>query len=135
MRLTMVLCDAVEQVNGKLYILGGGWTHVATTGASVSMGLGVIIAVPWTDANRRHPISVALMDDDGHPVTMGDQEVRNEGQFEIGRPPGTKPGSDLNAVMAFQFGGLVLEPGGYVWELRVGDNIERTPFWAVGGNG
>ena len=103
------------------------------------MALAVVVAVPWGDANRRHALSVALKDEDGQAITQpgpeGSAEVRNDGQFEIGRPPGIKAGSDLNAVMVFKFAGLVLEPGGYVWELTVGDATEKTPFWIVGGEG
>jgi hypothetical protein len=28
MKLTMLLADAAEAVNGKLYILGGGWSII-----------------------------------------------------------------------------------------------------------
>ena len=66
-----------------------------------------------------------LKDEDGQEIVVdGIGAVRNEGQFEIGRPPGIKAGSDLNAVMVFKFGGLLLVPGGYVWELQVGTTME-----------
>jgi hypothetical protein len=133
MRLSVVLCDAAQVADGKLYILGGGWTH-AVINEPVSMALAVVAVVPWGDANRRHAVSVALRDEDGGLAEVAGQSVKTDGQFEIGRPPGIKPGSDLNATMVFKFGGLVLEPGGYVWELQLGDTTERTPFWIVGGN-
>jgi hypothetical protein len=133
MRFSVVLCDAAQVADGKLYILGGGWTH-AVVSEPLSVALAVVAVVPWGDANRRHAVSVALRDEDGELVELVGQPVKTDGQFEIGRPPGIKPGSDLNATMVFKFGGLVLEPGGYVWELQVGDTTERTPFWIVGGN-
>jgi hypothetical protein len=137
MRLSVVLCDAAQAAEGKLYVLGGGWTH-AVGGQPMSCALAVVAAVPWGDANRQHHFAVSLKDLDGNPITqqtpMGEQEVGNEGQFEVGRPAGIKAGSDLNAVLVFKFAGLQLEPGGYVWELTVGDVTERTPFWVVGGN-
>jgi hypothetical protein len=133
MRLSVVLCDAAQAADGKLYILGGGWTHAAAT-EPLSMALAIVAAVPWGDANRRHPVSVTLADEDGAEVYLDDRPVKTEGQFEIGRPPGLKPGSDLNATMVFKFAGMVLAPGGYVWELQVGDTTQRTPFWIVGGD-
>jgi hypothetical protein len=134
MRLTVVLCDAAQTVDGKVYILGGGWTHVVAS-QPLSLALAVVVAVPWGDANRRHPVSVALTDEDGHEISLPSGEiVKSEGKFEVGRPPGIKAGSDLNATMVFKFAGLHLDPGGYVWELRVGHATERTPFWVVGGN-
>jgi hypothetical protein len=136
MRITLVLCDAAQTVEGKLYILGGGWTHVLAS-PQLSLALAVVVAVPCEDANRRHPVSVSLKTEDAVDVVGVDAEgisqpIRSEGQFEIGRPPGIKAGSDLNATMVFKFGGLALEPGGYVWEFKVGATIERAPFWVVG---
>jgi len=120
MRLTVVLCDSARVAEGKLYVLGGGWTHVVAQ-SPLELALAVVIAVPWGDANRRHPLTVALKDEDGQSI-------------EVGRPPGIKPGIDLNAVMVFRFGGLLLAPGGYVWELTVGDTTEKAPFWVIGGH-
>jgi hypothetical protein len=133
MRLSVVLCDAAQVADGKLYILGGGWTHAVIT-EPLSIALAVVVAVPWGDANRRHPVSVTLRNEDNEVVELEGKPVNTEGQFEIGRPPGLKPGSDLNATMVFKFGGMLLEPGGYVWELQVGDTTEKTPFWILGGN-
>jgi hypothetical protein len=137
MRLTVILCDSARVAEGKLYILGGGWTHVVAD-QPIEMSLGVVIAVPWGDANRRHPLGIVLKDEDGHFVDAetpdGQQPIRQESQFDIGRPPGIKAGSDLNAVLVFRFGALQLAPGGYVWELTVGEAIEKVPFWVVGGN-
>jgi len=137
MRLTVVLCDSARVAEGKLYVLGGGWTHVVAQ-SPLELALAVVIAVPWGDANRRHPLTVALKDEDGQSIevetTSGQQQLRQETQFEVGRPPGIKPGIDLNAVMVFRFGGLLLAPGGYVWELTVGDTTEKAPFWVIGGH-
>jgi hypothetical protein len=128
----MLLCDAAQQVGGKLYVLGGGWTH-AITREPINMALGVVIAVPWTRTNERLDIHVELLTDDGAPVNFGGQHVATGGQIEVGRPAGVKAGSDLNAALAFQFNGLPLTPGGYVWQLRVGEDVEaRTPFWIRG---
>jgi hypothetical protein len=130
--VTMILCDAADEVGGKLYILGGGWTHLLTPNTPVSMALGVVVAVPWTRTNERHPLTVRLLDEDGTLIeTAEGQQVQTGGQMEVGRPPGVKPGSAINAVMAFKFNGLALDARGYVWELRVADVEARTPFWVV----
>ena len=129
----MILCDWAEAVSGKLYSQGGGWTHVLSPpGNPLNMALGLIVAVPWTDANKRFPIEASLRTEDGDQVTVGSQEVKATGQIEVGRPAGVKPGSDLNAVLAFNFHGLPLDPGGYVWQLTIGGNPSaRTPFWVI----
>jgi hypothetical protein len=130
----MLLCDAAETVGGKLYVLGGGWTHLLTPGQPVNMALAVVVAVPWTETNKRHPLEVRLLTDDGETVSVNDVPVQAGGQIEVGRPIGIKPGSDLNAVLAFGFNGVVLEPGGYVWQLSISGVPEaRTPFWVLAG--
>jgi hypothetical protein len=127
----MLLCDAAEEVGGKLYVMGGGWTHLLTPNQPMNMALGVVVAVPWDRTNERHDLTVGLVDEDGEPVQIGGQVVRTGGQMAVGRPLGVKPGSAINAVMAFKFNGVVLDVGGYVWELRVGKTQVRTPFWFV----
>jgi hypothetical protein len=125
----MLLCDAAHQVGGKLYILGGGWTHAVTKGP-LNMALGIVIAVPWERTNERLPIQAELLTDDGVPVNLGGLYVKADGQIEVGRPPGVKAGSEINAVLALPFTGIALAPGGYVWQLSVLEIVEaRTPFW------
>lgn len=130
----MILCDWAEAVNGKLYSQGGGWTHLLLGGnnPAADMAVGLVVAVPWDETNKRHPLELRLMTDDGEQVMVGDQEVMGAGNIEVGRPAGIKPGSDLNAVVAFKFQGVPLEPGGYVWQLTIDDEPRgRTPFWVV----
>jgi hypothetical protein len=56
------------------------------------------------------------------------------GQMEVGRPPGIKPGSDLNAPVAFAFNGVNLPVGGYRWELWIDDKQKAiAPFRALAG--
>jgi hypothetical protein len=52
--------------------------------------------------------------------------------LEVGRPPGIKAGSEINAAFVANFEGLVLPPGGYVWDLSLaGESLARNPFWVV----
>jgi hypothetical protein len=83
------------------------------------MALAILVIVPWDQANQQFTIEAQLMTEDGEPVAMEDQTVMNGGQLEVGRPPGIKPGSGLNTPFVLKFNGLVLEPGGYRWELRI----------------
>jgi hypothetical protein len=127
----MLLCDTAESVNGKLYVMGGGWTHLLAPNQPITMALGVVIAVPWDRTNEHHELTVELVDEDGSLVMVDDQPVKTGGHVAVGRPLGVKPGSAMNAVMAFKFNGLNLDVGGYVWQLRVADTEARTPFWVV----
>lgn len=129
MKATMLLCDHAQVANEKLYVLGGGWTQVAFPDTPIPMALAVLIEVPWTSANEPHELQVELVDQDGDLVTFQDTPVKVVGQFEVGRPTGIKPGTDLTQQLVFKFDGIALPMGGYVFEFSVdGKPLARTPF-------
>lgn len=129
MDVTMILCDSVQVAEGKLYILGGGWSHNFSPNSPTPMALGVIIAVPWNRANEKHVIEATLVTADGQPVEIEDRQVMAGGELEVGRPPGIRPGSQLNTAIPFDFSGIALDIGDYVWELSINGNTEaRAPF-------
>jgi hypothetical protein len=128
----MLLCDAAQQVGGKLYVLGGGWTHLIARAPTMSMALAVVVAVPWDRTNERFDLETALLTEDGQPVDMNGMVLSATTTLEVGRAPGTKPGSEINTAFVVNFEGLALRPGGYVWELSLGEqSLARNPFWVV----
>ena len=52
MKVTMLLCDSAQVADGKLYILGGGWSFVGPDPAP--MALAIKVDVPWTEGNVAH---------------------------------------------------------------------------------
>jgi len=122
MKVTMLLADAAQAVGGKLYVLGGGWS---VTGPEPSpMAIALKLEVPWDLANMRHAWQLELLDADGHAALLadreGDQTIMLAGEFEVGRPPGLKPGTPLDLALALNIGPLPLFPGGrYVWRLSI----------------
>lgn len=141
MRVTMMLADAAQEANGKLYILGGGWS---VTGPKLPpMAIALKVDVPWTEANRQHEWELVLTDADGRPATVGEEpgarEVRLSGKFEVGRPPGLAAGSDIDLAMAVNVGSLPLQPGRrYAWQLWIdGESSDdwRRPFSVRSGKG
>jgi hypothetical protein len=130
---TMLLCDAAEEANGKLYLLGAGWTHVLTPNRPINMALAIVLHVPWEQANQPHQLEVSLLNEDGQPVPLGENIVKAEGVVQVKQSAGTKPGSELNAASALGFSGISLPTGAYVWQLQVnGEAVARTPFWVHG---
>jgi hypothetical protein len=122
MKVTMLLADAAEAVNGKLYILGGGWSVAGPE--AVQSAIALKIEVPWDQANRRHSIVLSLQNADGHPVVLptpdGERPVEIRGDFEVGRPAGLTPGTPLDAAVAINLGRIPLPPGQrYVWRLTI----------------
>ncbi len=134
----MMLCDHAEEVAGKLYILGGGWSIYR--GSPVTMGLAVKISVPWDAANTPHDFAARLVTEDGRPPVLPKPEggaapspIEVQGRFETGRPPGLPPGSDLDAPFAVNMAGLALPAGRYEWQVLVdGSLVDRVSFSVTG---
>jgi hypothetical protein len=118
-------------VEGKLYVLGGGWS--VTGPQPTPMAIALKIDVPWDQANARHVWRIQLVDADGQPVEVEEAgAVRIEQEFELGRPAGVKPGTSLDFVLAINIPPLPLETGKqYAWTLTIdGESDEdwRLPF-------
>ena len=129
----MLLADSAQAVNGKLYVLGGGWS---TSGPQPSpSALAVKIDVPWDEANREHVVRIELLDSDGRAVpspTPPNEPLVIEATLEVGRPPGMTPGTPLDAPLALNLMPLPLKPGRYEWRCTVlGPNVSTTCAFTV----
>lgn len=118
LKATMLLCDSAQSIGGKLFILGGGWSLLRKTGNLMTMALAVKLSIPWSRANVLHDLEARLVTDAGDDVLQDGQPVRAEGAIEVGRPPGLREGTPLDAAFVLTFQNLSLDAGGYVWELR-----------------
>jgi Family of unknown function (DUF6941) len=124
-----MLCDYAEAVNGKLYVMGGGWNVAFAAGQPMNAALAILVIVPWDRTNQKHELHVELVDEDGNLVEVQGQEVRFTGEFELGRPPGIKPGTSLNAPFAWNLQGLQLQQGSYEWKLWIdAEPVESRAF-------
>ena len=130
----MLLADSAQEVGGKLYILGGGWS--ITGPEPVPMAIALKLEVPWDRTNVQHSLLLELLDEDGDPFMVdGPDEdqvpLQVTGQFEAGRPPGIKPGTPIDSALAVNFGPLLLEPGRrYQWRLSIDDETDED--WTLG---
>ena len=129
MKATLLLADYAAVSDGKLTIVGGGWSQTGPEPAS--FGIALLIQVPWDQANTVHAFSVELLDADGAPVVVddenGEQAVAFGGEFEVGRPPGIKPGTPLDFPVAVNSTPLPLEHGRYEWRLTI-DGASRADW-------
>jgi hypothetical protein len=129
-----MLADAAQEVGGKLYILGGGWS--ITGPGPVPMAIALKLEVPWDRTNEPHSLLIELLDEDGEPVLVDGPEeekvpLQVTGQFEAGRPPGIKPGTPIDSALAVNFGPLALEPGRrYQWRLSIDGDTDED--WTLG---
>jgi hypothetical protein len=126
----MLLCDSAQVADGKLFVLGGGWS--VTGPGPIVCGIAIKIDVPWDLANTKIPLRLSLLTEDGnvisHPTPLGDQVVQIQAEFEVGRPAGVKPGTPIDVPLAFNLGPFDLEPGArFQWVLSV--NGEENADW------
>jgi hypothetical protein len=122
MKVTLMLADSAQVADGKLYILGGGWS---ITGPPAPSALALLVEVPWDQTNRRLEWSLELVDSDGYPVLApdgegGEQPILMGGEFEVGRPPGTPHGAPISLPLAINLGPLPLTAGTrYEWRFTL----------------
>src|SRR4051794_4637172 len=123
MKATLILADHARVAEGKLDILGAGWTLAGPD--PVTMGLGVLIEVPWDQTNRRHAMVVRLLGEDGqlYPLPTPDgqsQGIEAHTEFEVGRPPGIAAGTAQPFALALNLAQVPLAPGRrYEWRLEI----------------
>ncbi len=128
----LLLCDHVAVAEGKLYINGAGWS-MTRANTAVPMGLAIFVRIGWDQTNIRHQVTLQLMTEDGHPaLNQEGKPWRAEGTVEVGRPPGIRHGTPIEAPMALNFPAVPLLPARYRWELLVnGDLVSSAEFDAT----
>jgi len=106
----LILADAAQVAEGKLYLLGGGWDRMAvnTLPAVQTVGIAVGVVVPWNETNTPHTLRLMIDDEDGATIL---QPV--EVSLEIGRPAGLSAGSDQRVTVAFNAHIPLAKLGGY----------------------
>lgn len=121
MRVTMLLCDFAQAAEGKLYVMGGGWSIRAEM---APMALAIKIDVPWSETNRPHQWNLTLVDADGAPVMVegpeGARPIQISDGFEVGRPAGLPEGTAIDVPIAINVAPIPLPPNKrYVWRLEI----------------
>lgn len=94
----LILADAAQVAEGKLYLMGGGWDRIAvnTLPAMQMVGIAVGIVIPWTETNMPRTLTLAIDDADGAAV-LPPVQVR----VEVGRPSGLPAGAEQRVMVAF----------------------------------
>jgi hypothetical protein len=122
---TVLLCDAAESVNGKLYILGAGWSQTLADHPT-NMALAIKLLIPWSRANESFTVRASLIDEDSEEaVEVGPGRIMGEASVEVGRRPGLPRGMPLDAAFVFPFPEVRLPQGGYVWIVEI-NNKEKA---------
>ena len=128
MNVIAFLADAAQEVGGKLYILGGGWTFIGPDPSPSALVL--MIHVDWHEANQKLALRAELQDEDGNLARVGQGNLVAEGVLEVGRPPGHPQGVGFTVPIAMSFPPLQLEPGKrFAWVVTIDGKTE--PHWRV----
>ncbi len=122
----IILADWAEVINGKLYVMGGGWDRLSVDNfvQPVQLSLAIGVLVPWLATNRLYPIDVCVETADGVML----EPVLNAA-LSMGRPPDAVPGQPFRALLAVRGTWRLPGPGTYRAVARLKDVDEkRTPF-------
>ncbi|HYU21171.1 MAG TPA: hypothetical protein VEQ11_20985 [Chloroflexota bacterium] len=126
-----ILADHAEAVNGKLYLMGGGWDRIFVSdfNKSVDIAFALGVLVPWNATNMRHTIQITIEDlDRKQPVPFN-----LSAGFVTGRPPSITEGETQRALLALSDVSVKFdEPGAYQAIARiVGGHERRVEFRLV----
>lgn len=120
----LILADRAEALNGKLYVMGGGWDRYTVQDfrqpVSISFALGIL--VPWNATSRERTIQVTIEDlDRNQPVEFSVQV-----NFVVGRPATAREGQTQRIILAIP-AVPVRFPGAGVYQAvaRILDGDER----------
>jgi hypothetical protein len=123
-----VIANHAEAINGLLYLQGAGWTDtqqpIGPGGQPgiVHFGLAVSILVGWNETNRRFPLKLAVVHEDGAELAVVHAQV------EAGRPPGLPAGSDIRSVIAVNAEVQFPRPGTYEFRAELDGKARSTTF-------
>ena len=134
----LLLCDHAEVVNGKLYVLGGGWTQTVRTigppppGAPgpivppTQFAVAVSLLLDWEEAGGVLPVRIGVEDEAGHVL------LTVTGQLTSGRPPAPMPGLTLRSTLVVPVALIFPHPGVYRARVDIpGQESARVTAFAV----
>ena len=118
----MLLADSAQVADGKLFILGGGWS--VTGPEPVPSAVAVKVGVDWHEFNTNHHWELFLEDADGKLVQFetpeGTQTIEVRGDFSATEPTGVPAGTPVDVPIAVNFGPIPLAPGArFTWRMVI----------------
>jgi hypothetical protein len=117
-----LLADAVQVLQGKLYVLGGGWNSLfvgSFPARHPSLGVGLRVRVPWSWTEQPLKIGIDLQDEDGARMLPGPAISQI---VKVSRSAGMPEGSDVVLARSFTFNNLVFpKPGSFSFVISLDD--------------
>jgi hypothetical protein len=118
----MLLADSAQVADGKLFILGGGWS--VTGPDPTPSAVAIKVGVDSHEFNVPHHWELFLEDADGQQVRFetpeGSQIIEVRGDFSATAPPDVPVGTPVDVPIAVNFGPIPLGDGErYTWRMVV----------------
>ena len=125
----LIIADKAEAVNGKLYLMGGGWDRLAI---QESPGIGMFdvafgVIVGYNETNVKHKFSLGIEDED-NVVVLGPLE----GEFEVGRPPGLMASQEQRFIGTLKGPFRIPSAQEYHWALSIDSHRFPPTSFRVG---
>lgn len=123
----LIIADRAEAVNGKLYMMGGGWDRlwVVDFAQPQSISIATAILVPWNATNQMHSLAIRIETQDANELAALGLN------FNTGRPPILGAAESQRIVLAFQLAIVLPAPGTYVIKAFINDQeSKKTLFYA-----
>ena len=124
----IIMADSAEVINGKLYLMGGGWDRLVVNQAfplQQMVSIAVSFAVGWDETNLRQPMEIRIED------TEGKQLARVNGEIEAGRPRGITPGQTQRVQLAFKLPLRFEKPDSFSVTAYIADEIAGTSSFSI----
>lgn len=120
----LILADRAEAVNGKLYMMGGGWDAVGVPGPGqpTVFHAALAILVPWNATNVEHTCAIQVVDEDGSALISLSFTV------VTGRPPGLPEGASQRVMVALPLTVAFPRQGLYAVVANLGEREKRERF-------
>jgi hypothetical protein len=120
------LCDhASVPPDGKIYIHGGGVQQLfmpQLPGPLRTLFLVVRLSIPWHMLGEPHTVRIRALDLDR--VAVGPTDPLITTPFELGKPPGLRPGDESAINICAELSGLQIQrPMTLLFHLLVDDNM------------
>lgn len=128
----IILADRAEVLNGKLYMMGGGWErlNVRDFAQPQTIGCALGVIVPWNATNQRHSLTLRIETEDRAEVAGSHVEAA----FTTGRPALLEDAQPQRVTFAVGRTLILPGPGQYRVVVTLNDDQERqgtTFFRAV----
>jgi hypothetical protein len=123
----LLLAERAEAANGKMFMHGGAVDrHFVNPKAPPPIQLNADVALgiltDWGETNTDHAFTVRVEDEDSKPAWA------MEAQFQVGRPPGAKPGQQFRQLIAIRGPIPLPARGAYKVVLEIDGKVQDPPF-------